>query len=281
MDTEPVFVKQDTLIDRAFIETPCPTTWDKMKGSDSVRFCNLCHLNVYNIAQLTDKEAEAVLSKGKAGGRVCALLYRRPDGTVVTDNCPRSLRKIRDASKWFQAKIIAATTLAIAFLTPAQAQNQTGGANTNQKSCASPKTGKIQVKASETKASETKSTENKPADTKSVETKSGAALPRPDIPPPGGIGFHPSATDEYIAKVFVAINNAGKKNGLVAPFPSVKFTVKADGTLENIAIKESSGNNEKDKAALTSVKEAAPFARPPATSALPLKLEHRFTQERL
>lgn len=265
MDTEPVFVKSDTLLGRAFIETPCPTTWDKMKGSDSVRFCHLCHLNVYNIANLTDKEAEAVLSKGKENGRVCALLYRRPDGTIVTDNCPRALRKVRDASKWLKAKIIAATTLAISLLSPAVAQSEETNAkdkkakDTNQNSCTGPKTGNMVVKPVEQKIT--------PA--------------RPDIPLPGGIGFRPGEQDEYAAKIFVSINAAGKKNGLVAPFPSVKFTVKSDGSVDALAIKESSGDKKKDKAALNAVKEAAPFAKPPLSSALPLKLEYRFTQDRL
>ncbi len=255
MDTEPVFVKSDTLLGRAFIETPCPTTWDKMKGSDTVRFCHLCHLNVYNIANLTDKEAEEVLSKGK-GGRVCALLYRRPDGTIVTDNCPRALRKIRDASKWLKAKIIAATTLAISLLTPIAAQSESPKAkDTNENSCTGPKTGNMVVKP--------------------------IAKTRPDIPLPGGIAFHPSPSDNYAATVFVSINAAGKKSGLVAPFPSVKFEVKADGTVEKIAIKQSSGDKKKDKDALRAVKEAAPFAKPPEGSALPLKLEYRFTQDRL
>lgn len=263
MDTEPIFVKSDSLLDRAFVETPCPTTWDKMKGSDSVRFCHLCHLNVYNIANLTDKEAEAVLSKGKDGGRVCALLYRRPDGTIVTDNCPRALRKVRDASKWLKAKIIAATTLAMALLSPSAANSEETKAakskDTNQNSCTAPKTGNVVVKP--------------------VETRNGPS--RPDIPLPGGISFRPSEQDQYAAKVFVSINAAGKKNGLVAPFPSVKFTVKADGSVENIAINQSSGNKKQDKAALKAVKEAAPFEKPPASITLPLKMEYRFTQERL
>ena len=263
MDTEPVFVKSDSLLDRAFVETPCPTTWDKMKGSDSVRFCHLCHLNVYNIANLTDKEAEAVLSKGKDGGRVCALLYRRPDGTIVTDNCPRALRKVRDASKWLKAKIIAASTLAMALLSPSAANSEETKAakpkDTNQNSCTAPKTGNVVVKP--------------------VETRNGPS--RPDIPLPGGISFRPSEQDQYAAKIFVSINAAGKKNGLVAPFPSVKFTVKADGSVENIVIKESSGNKKQDKAALKAVKEAAPFEKPPTSSTLPLKMEYRFTQERL
>ena len=259
MDTEPVFAKQDTLLGRAFIETPCPTSWDKMKGDDTVRFCNLCSLNVYNIANLTDKEADAILSKGKDGGRVCALLYRRPDGTIVTDNCPRALRKIRDASKWVKAKIIAATTLALAFFTPAQAQNQpTAAKDTNQNSCTAPKTGKVQVKPSGIKQSE--------------------STPPANIPMPGGISFIPSEQDKYNSKLFIDLNAAALKNGLTAPFPSVKFTVKADGSVKDVAINVSSGDKAHDNIALKTIKDLAPYAKPPASSKLPLKLEHQFVK---
>ena len=164
--------------------------------------------------------------------------------------------------KWLKAKVIAASTLVMALLTPSAANSEETKAakskDTNQNSCTAPKTGNVMVKP--------------------AETRNG---PRPDIPLPGGISFRPSEQDQYAAKVFVSINAAGKKNGLVAPFPSVKFTIKADGTVENIAIKESSGDKKKDKAALKAVKEAAPFEKPPASSTLPLKMEYRFTQERL
>jgi hypothetical protein len=64
-----------------------------MAGDDRVRFCDLCNLNVYNIAQLTRREAEELI--GKTEGRICARLYRRADGTIITKDCPVGLRAIR------------------------------------------------------------------------------------------------------------------------------------------------------------------------------------------
>ncbi len=122
-DAVETFAQPGPLKDRAFVEIPCPTSWDKMTGNDSVRFCSQCSLNVYNIANMTDKEAEAVFAKGTNGERLCARLYRRPDGTVMTDNCPRALRKIRNASRWLKTKIVACFGLLASLAAPAQADN--------------------------------------------------------------------------------------------------------------------------------------------------------------
>ncbi|MBP9093133.1 hypothetical protein KBI23_19060, partial [bacterium] len=121
------FLQPAQLKDRAFIEIPCPTSWDNMTGNDSVRFCGQCSLNVYNISSMTDKEAEAVFAKGKNGERLCARLYRRPDGTVMTDNCPRALRRIRNVSKWLQTKIVACFGLLLSLGAPAQAESPDKG----------------------------------------------------------------------------------------------------------------------------------------------------------
>src|SRR6266404_3853955 len=80
-------------LDRLRVSSPCPANWDQMSGNDSVRFCDLCNLHVYNIARLSRKEAEALIANTK--GRICARLYRRSDGTIITKDCPVGLRAIR------------------------------------------------------------------------------------------------------------------------------------------------------------------------------------------
>jgi hypothetical protein len=57
-----------------------------MQGNDQVRFCPLCRLNVYNISEMTEREAEEFLQK--AEGRTCIRMYQRRDGKVLTRNCP-------------------------------------------------------------------------------------------------------------------------------------------------------------------------------------------------
>ncbi len=80
-------------IDQLRIATPCPAKWEQMSGNDSVRFCDVCQLNVYNIAGLTRSETESLIAS--AEGRLCARLYRRTDGTVLTKDCPVGLRALR------------------------------------------------------------------------------------------------------------------------------------------------------------------------------------------
>ena len=69
-----------------------------MSGNDQVRRCGQCNLNVYNFAELSTEEAR-VLLRNAASGRICARLFRRFDGTVLTRDCPIGLtetwRKVR------------------------------------------------------------------------------------------------------------------------------------------------------------------------------------------
>jgi Carboxypeptidase regulatory-like domain len=75
------------------IASPCPMNWDQMTGDNRARFCSLCNLHVYNIAELTRKQAVALISGTE--GRICGRIHRRSDGTVITKDCPIGLRAIR------------------------------------------------------------------------------------------------------------------------------------------------------------------------------------------
>jgi Carboxypeptidase regulatory-like domain len=86
-------MKSSNQLDRLRIASPCPTNWEQMKGDQRVRFCELCSLHVYNIAELTAREAKSLIANTE--GRVCARLYRRSDGTIITKDCPVGLRAIR------------------------------------------------------------------------------------------------------------------------------------------------------------------------------------------
>ena len=72
------------------LAAPCPASWDKMKGDEQVRYCDQCKQNVYNLSEMT--AAEAVELIGRTEGRLCVQFYRRPDGTVITTDCPGGLR---------------------------------------------------------------------------------------------------------------------------------------------------------------------------------------------
>lgn len=75
------------------IASPCPMNWTQMTGDERVRFCSSCNLHVYNIAELTRKQATKLITETE--GRICGRIYRRSDGTVITKDCPIGLRAIR------------------------------------------------------------------------------------------------------------------------------------------------------------------------------------------
>jgi hypothetical protein len=76
-----------------------------MTGDERVRFCDLCHLNVYDISQFTRNEAASLIANTE--GRICARLYRRTDGTIITGDCPVGLRALRQHTAKAAAAIFA------------------------------------------------------------------------------------------------------------------------------------------------------------------------------
>src|SRR6267142_5668090 len=70
------------MLDRISIAAPCSADWDSMPGSDRVRHCGQCNKNVYNLSEMTRRQAEALIREKE--GQLCARLYRRADGTILT-----------------------------------------------------------------------------------------------------------------------------------------------------------------------------------------------------
>ena len=81
------------MLDDIRIASPCTVGWDGMTGSDRVRNCGLCKLNVYNISEMSRDEATALIRESE--GRLCVRLFRRQDGTVVTRDCTARFQAIR------------------------------------------------------------------------------------------------------------------------------------------------------------------------------------------
>lgn len=101
---------ESDLLDNLVIAAPCSVSWESMTGDDRARACSQCSRNVYNLSSMTRKEAEAFLAEH--GISQCVTFYRRQDGTIMTDDCPVGLRKLRDQCR-LAAKMVAA---AITFL---------------------------------------------------------------------------------------------------------------------------------------------------------------------
>ncbi|ATB49518.1 hypothetical protein MYMAC_005163 [Corallococcus macrosporus DSM 14697] len=100
------------LAERLTLATPCEMRWEDMRGDARVRHCGACRLSVHNLAEMTTLEVEALLQQG---GRVCARLYRRPDGTVVTGDCRRIWRQQREEAATLLGTALTATA-ALSFI---------------------------------------------------------------------------------------------------------------------------------------------------------------------
>lgn len=80
-------------LDNVHVAAPCPADWNEMHGDERARFCNQCQLNVYNLSAMTRQEAEQLLRERE--GRLCVRFYRRTDGTIITENCPKGLAALK------------------------------------------------------------------------------------------------------------------------------------------------------------------------------------------
>ena len=85
--------KDASPLDHVTVAAPCTASWDGMIGSERVRFCGQCELNVYNLSGMTKREAEKLISQREK--RLCVRFYRRADGTILTKNCPVGLRALK------------------------------------------------------------------------------------------------------------------------------------------------------------------------------------------
>lgn len=95
------------------IASPCHASWDAMQGDDRVRHCGSCQKNVYDLSNMTRDDAEALLEKTE--GRVCVRFYRRSDGTVLTQDCPVGLARVRRRLALIGAGVAAGLGLVAAF----------------------------------------------------------------------------------------------------------------------------------------------------------------------
>ena len=87
-------MRQDIpLLDNVRVAAPCPANWNEMAGGERVRYCRACEKNVYNLSEMSRKDAEELLETHE--GRLCIRYYQRADGKIITQNCPVGLRTAR------------------------------------------------------------------------------------------------------------------------------------------------------------------------------------------
>jgi hypothetical protein len=86
------------------VAAPCRADWERMRGNERVRFCDQCSMNVYNLSNMTKKDAEALLLSTE--GRLCVRYYHRADGTILTNNCPVGLRALKRRVSGFSRAVV-------------------------------------------------------------------------------------------------------------------------------------------------------------------------------
>jgi len=88
------------------VASPCRADWDLMIGTDRIRFCGQCNLNVYNLSAMKRTDAESLILRNE--GRLCVRFYRRPDGSIITQDCPVGLQAIRRKMSYLTKAVFAA-----------------------------------------------------------------------------------------------------------------------------------------------------------------------------
>jgi len=76
------------------IASPYKASWESMTGDEKTRHCGQCDKDVHDLSAMTRAEAEALVTSGQAG-RMCVKMWVRPDGTVLTADCPVGLARVR------------------------------------------------------------------------------------------------------------------------------------------------------------------------------------------
>ena len=84
-------------LDDVRVASPCDAAWDAMRpvtDSDGARarFFGSCEKNVYDLSAMTRQDAMDLIERHE--GRCCVRFYQRPDGTVLTEDCPVGVRAL-------------------------------------------------------------------------------------------------------------------------------------------------------------------------------------------
>lgn len=79
-------VKPFEPIENYKIATPCASMWEGTDPKERYRYCEKCHLQVYDFTGMELPEAEALIFKRES--RKNAPLFKRADGKFLTADCP-------------------------------------------------------------------------------------------------------------------------------------------------------------------------------------------------
>jgi hypothetical protein len=100
-------------LDGIEIASPCSADWNEMEGNERVRFCQDCQKRVFNLSAMTKAEAETLIQQVEG---LCVRLYRRTDGTVISEDCPIGLRRTKQVTHAMLSFLYAGVAMVIAIL---------------------------------------------------------------------------------------------------------------------------------------------------------------------
>jgi len=132
------------------IASPCTVDWNTMDGDDRVRVCGACKHNVYDTSKLTSNEILDLMARDN---NACLKIYRRADGTLLTEDCPFGLRTIRRGARTV-SKIAASVWALVLSFTSVSAQPSAIKTESTTKQKASGKKAKAKAKKSQPPSSE-------------------------------------------------------------------------------------------------------------------------------
>lgn len=242
---------KNLLFDNIRIASPCNADWEKMKGDDKTRFCQQCQLSVYNISAMTAAESEILLLNRDGSKRVCVRIYRRADGTVLTQDCPVGLRKIRDIGLQMWSRIVAVSLWTFGFITPGQCNNE------------APAPQKIKTEST------------MPMVVPNVTRPPQTDVGQHTMGEPAIVNFGPFAKDlqKRIERSWHEPEGFDKSKPIV-----VAFKVNKEGAMSDLKVSKSSGSSSIDDAALDAVRHAAPFGKLPADADEPVDIQFTFDE---
>lgn len=96
------------ILDRISVANPCEMAWEEMQGDAQKRYCGYCDKHVYNLSQMSRREAENLLRA--TNGKLCARFERNADGRIHTMDEPIALPRFNQ--KFLR---LAATTMSAAL----------------------------------------------------------------------------------------------------------------------------------------------------------------------
>lgn len=121
------------LLPRLRIASPCTEDWDAMSGDRRARLCSQCDRHVFDLTGLRAADAEALILAHlqlPEARLPCVRLYRRADGTLLTDDCATGPAPRASIAAWLAAGAtvtVLAAAIASAPLLPRHALDRLAG----------------------------------------------------------------------------------------------------------------------------------------------------------